>query len=871
MRSSGALVNTANAANTPRLSQFLRMAIVAGVESAVRIHIARGDNLNACDVNGMTPLMIAASRNKAAICELLLSAGVDHGLRDPSGRTALEIAVAAGADDSAVVLSAINAPPRCIPASLPPGQGLVPTPAVIALPTTEVAAPTVAEHADSPDLARAATRDEQLALSSVAGPSPVEGDDSEEFDLTGWEAEEAVVPPEADQVILGSTSAIQVAISLHEPIDSSVGWDDIEAYLPEQALPLARADDTEGRARLRRLLLRAIREGSVPGLDVRALSINDDRSDSPEAEAFLTMVVNDLGAEVDERFEYSDTFENFEVHVDPDESVDEEALLDDALGAIDSAASVRHEPLRIYQREFQRLRLLSAEDEVELGQAMEAALELALDALAAWPEGITRTIDAGADALAGRRPLSSIWSGDAEPDPDAASIDNPDAASPEAELVEEASDEDGEPTAEVSPDAGFADALNRLRTLATQGKHQSASLREVRLSLAALRLNRRFLLDLIDTADGPTPCPDFRHAMAIFRKARDRMTAANLKLAFFHAKKYLYSGEPLDDLAQEGNVGLLKAVDRYDWRRGFRFSTYATWWIRQQIGRHVADKARTIRVPVHIYEKVQRMERVAEAFEKTTGREPSIDELAQLLEMPARKVTALQHIAPEPSPIDALPINELIAIDARDALLPADPADVVEAAELRAAVDEMISSLPDKDAQILRLRFGIGIDEALTLEEVGQLYAVTRERIRQIETKAIRKLKHPARAESFTRMALGMRSETRSAGSITSDTDDVEMPESAGRTSEPPAPSKQPNPQVSGIPSQSARASKPSSLDRILAQAAELGIKVEDDRLGLSGHIWVGLLETPDKVHRRFVRRLLELGFAFWPGKGYWK
>lgn len=866
------MVSTANAANTPRLSQFLRMAIAAGVESAVRIHIARGDDLNACDANGMTPLMIAASRNKAAICELLLSAGVDHGLRDPSGRTALEIAVAAGADDSAVVLDANNAPPRCILTSLP-GQGLVPTPAVIDLPASDLAAPTVAEHVNPPELTEVAAplHDQQPARNSAAEPSPFDGDDGEEFDLTGWEAEEAATPPEVDQVILGSTSAIQVAISLHEPIDSSIGWDDIEAYLPEQALPLARADDTEGRARLRRLLLRAIREGSVPSLDVHALSINDDRSDSPEAEALLTMVVNDLGAEVDERFEYSDAFENFEVYVDPDESSDEEALLDDALATIDIAASARTEPLRIYQREFQRLRLLSAEEEVELAQTMEATLESALDALAAWPDGIARTIAAGADALAGRRPLSSIWSGDTEPDPDAASMDNPDATSPEAEPVEEASDEESEPIAEVSPDTGFADALNRLRALAAQGKSPPASLHDVRLSLAALRLNRRFLLELIDAADGPTPCPGFRHAMAIYRKARDRMTAANLKLAFFHAKKYLYSGEPLDDLAQEGNVGLLKAVDRYDWRRGFRFSTYATWWIRQQIGRHVADKARTIRVPVHIYEKAQRMERVAEAFEKAVGREPSIDELAKLLEMPARKVATLQHIAPEPSPIDELSINELIAIDTRDALLPADPAELVEAAELRTAVDEMISSLPDKDARILRLRFGIGIDEALTLEEVGQLYAVTRERIRQIEAKAIRKLKHPARVESFTRMALGMRSETRSPVSITSDTDAEEMPGSADRTSEPPAPSKQVCHQISGVPSQSARAPKPSSLEWVLAQAAELGIKVDDDRLGLSGHIWVGLLEMPDKVHRRLVRRLLELGFAFWPGKGYWR
>jgi len=136
----------------------------------------------------------------------------------------------------------------------------------------------------------------------------------------------------------------------------------------------------------------------------------------PEAEAYLTMVINDLGAETDERFEYSATDESFEVFVDPEETADEEATLDDALFAIDSAASPRHEPLRIYQREFQRLRLLSAEEEVQLAKDMEAALDAALDALATWPDGIARTLAAGADALAGSRQISSIWGGD-EPDP----------------------------------------------------------------------------------------------------------------------------------------------------------------------------------------------------------------------------------------------------------------------------------------------------------------------------------------------------------------------------------------------------------------------------------------------------------------------
>jgi RNA polymerase primary sigma factor len=208
-------------------------------------------------------------------------------------------------------------------------------------------------------------------------------------------------------------------------------------------------------------------------------------------------------------------------------------------------------------------------------------------------------------------------------------------------------------------------------------------------------------------------------------------------------------------LAQEGNIGLLKAVDRYDWRRGFRFSTFATWWIRQQIGRHVADKARTIRVPVHVFEKLHRAERVAQSFETAIGRNPTLDELAERMEMPRNALSALLRIAPEPSGIDERTIDCMIAIDARETLLPPDPADVVDAAALRSAVEALLSSLPNKDEKIIRFRFGIGVDEELTLEEIGQRYAVTRERIRQIEAKAIRKLKHPSRSEAFARLAFG--------------------------------------------------------------------------------------------------------------------
>lgn len=853
------------------------MAVMAGVESAVQIHIDRGDDLNARDASGMTPLMLSAARDKPGVCKLLLSAGADHGMLDPSGRTAFDIAIASGSDATAAVLQAFR-PPACHYS--PPEVALESGPERASEPT-QPCAPVPADEA-TPPIRKAATAETpgqdapplQPAHAPASPPADaVDGLDDSEFDLSGWEAEEEQQRPEADEVVLESATAVQTAITAHEPIDSSAEWDDIDAYLPELALPLARADDVEGRARLRLLLLRALREGSVPALDVNAQATNEDRSPNPEAEAYLAKVINDLGAEVDERFEYAGADESFEVFVDPEESPAEEAALDEALAAIDRATSPRHEPLRIYQREFQRIRLLTADEEVQLAKDMEAALDLALDALANWPDGIGRILAAGADAMAGSRQLSTIWVG-GEPDPEPASAGGLEAGESVAEDSEDAAEDDGEPRNSGIADtgeAGFAEELRRLASLTEAEDGRIASPHEVRQALASLRLNRRFLLELIDAANGAAPCPAFARAMAGFRKHRDRMTAANLKLAFFHAKKYLYSGEPLDDLAQEGNIGLLKAVDRYDWRRGFRFSTYATWWVRQQISRHVADKARTIRVPVHIFEKLQRAERFAQTFEATYGREPTLAELAERVEMPSHKLAALMRIAPEPSAINEEGVDGKIAIDARDAYVSPDPADVVGEIQLNRAVDRLISGLSTKDRKeerILRLRFGIGVNEALTLDEIGMRFEVTRERIRQIEAKAIKKLRHLSSSEPFGRLALGLRPVQSTLAQPDQEPSEEDETGSADSIPQTAGPKGQGSTSPTRKESDEAVASGTSALDQLLAKAAGLGILVDDDRQS-SGRVWVELVEANDNPHRRLARKLLESGFVFWPGKGY--
>jgi len=856
----GARVNDMSVVGTQPLSRFLKMAVMAGVESAVQIHIDRGDNLNARDGNGLTPLMLSAARNKPAICRMLLSAGADDGLLDPSGKTAFAIAIAAGAQAAAAVFQSakvlIGAVDDLAPSALLPSDRPI-----------EPASAQASEHRTYPI-------GTNTIKTNVAPPSaPIEegganeSENTPDFDLSGWEPEEDRPPPDADLSVTQAAITIQTAIANYEPIDSSADWDDIDAYLPEISLPLVRTDDSEVLGRLRLLMLRAVREGSVPRMWVEALSVNDDRSPSPETEALLSMVINDLGAEVDDRFEYGGATENFEVYVKPEESPDEEETVANALASIDSLASNRTEPLRIFQKEFQRERRISAEEEVSLAQAMENELERALDALATWPRGINLTLAAGHLVKTGKRPLTWLSLGPAEAQPDLEPAiegeNDPDAAAPDR--PDETAENDGSfqfDTRPLGDQASYLlDALGQLASLAVDAVQKGTESRAIRETLSSLRLNRRFLLELADVEDNDDSgsVDQYANAMKAYRRARERMAVANLKLVFYLAKKYLYSGEPLDDLAQEGNIGLLKAVERFDWRRGFKFSTYATWWIRQQIGRHIADKCRTVRIPVHMHDKVQRLSRETQAFESETGRAPELDEIAARLDIPAHKVAALQRLTPEPLPIHELPIDELIAVEVRSDFASPDPMDIVAESELHRAIDNLLSTLKPKEEQILRLRFGIGVEEALTLDEIGCQYEVTRERVRQIEAAALLRLKHPSRMGAFAHAVFG-----RPLSKDRKEEEDGVKQPSEAKTVRRPVPTKADSAQQGAPPS-----TQSLGLNDLLAKAADLGIPITDDRNGPSGRIWVSVAKTPDSRFRKLVRDLLALGFEFSPGKGY--
>lgn len=736
------------------------MAVVAGVETAVLLHIRRGDDLNARDDRNLTPLMMAASKNKASICRLLLDAGVDPLLADASGRDALAYARAAGASESIMLIKAAIAVlegNRHAGENVHDGQKHFLEPSNVEQPFIRVDQPETVQEIRSGENEN--QREEVLntlrmiqSSEEILGKSTVTHsfedvsldfsmDDGVVPDLSAWEVEEEGHAPEGDESLAAAAGVVHRAISEHKLVDSSEDWGDFEAFLPERAVPLPLSDDEEKRSGLRLLFLRAVREGSVPESVVETLTRSLDGYKNKEAEFLLHLVLNDLGAETDDRNEPDAPF------LLSDETQSEEDAVSDALEFMDDVASSRNDPLRHFAREIQKTGLLTAEDEVFLGQEMENGTSGALDALASWPDGMCRVLAAGDLVRSGEK--EADWVFDARATDPSVDVE---AAGATIETVEETEIVDEiDVTAIPSAVNEFLTAVDKIGALSKYAGMGGEGERQLREALSDLALSRSFLSEL--AADekmleaGGAPAIRFADSVRRLERARERMILSNLRLVLYVAKRYQGMRVPFDDLIQEGNIGLMKAVERYDWRRGFKLSTYATWWIRQAITRSLADSGRTIRIPVHLHETMWRVSKESDEIERQTGEQPSVKDLAERLSMSYAKVASLLRSIEEPLPIDETDTDGVSPADSVEDPLSPDPFVSAAFDSLGKTLERMLSDLDARDAEILRIRYGLEDGVFHTLEETGARFGVTRERIRQIESKALGKLAHPLRAE----------------------------------------------------------------------------------------------------------------------------
>jgi RNA polymerase primary sigma factor len=959
------------------LNRLFKVAIITGIEGSVRLHINRGDDVNARDEKGMTPLMLAAHRNKASICRLLLDAGADRHSLDSLGRNALAIAMASGSSDAAAALADTT--------TYQPALDLQ----ADNVDQTEIfdsnQSPSSKETSDSnllagldPNSYLSATQPIHLNvnLSSVSASKPDFIDDTEAiFDLSAWEAEVEMAPPVEDASLAISATETYRLISNHIPIDTSADWDDFEAFLPERSTPLRWSDDIEARAQIRALLLRAFREGSVPDAFVEDFSRNPDGSINEQSASQLRMVINDLGAETDERFEYSSYFESFEVFTVPDETVEEEDEISEAADYIDSLESTRNEPLRIYLRETQQKSLITKDQEVAIAKRIETGLVSMMEAISASPTTVAEILRLGENIRNGSVLISSVIDGFTNADETPNEDIQDDFDESEHITLDEDEREDENEIAKKLEERKL-EALIRfdsLRKLSEYSRHvrekegygssnyiaaQKALSAEiitirftakitdqlcemVRSQVSEIQENERKLQHLIvDKCGYPrnlyidnfghldrarkavstvppslewielqaqagkswssaltrnlslmeeihreltviqesigVPLDEFKNiskrmseGASYSRVAKTEMIEANLRLVTSIAKRYLRSGIPFDDLIQEGNIGLIKAVEKFDYRRGYKFSTYATWWIRQSVSRSVGNDSRLIRLPVHMHEQVYGVELEIEAMEHLLGRRPSNKEVAEKLAMSPRKLDVILRGLNDPIPFFEPDADGNIPAESTEINQRPDPFDVVAAKELRQKLDAIIKGLRPKTGQILRMRFGFDGKDDFTLEDVGKRFELTRERIRQIESKALRRLKQPSIASQLQFWI--DKQESPSARKMTPSDDyethsEIELDDSLFHEEvkiQSPAGSKA----IKGTIDSNIAA----AIDGLIANAKRLGVPVDDSRKNGFGAILFKLTDKPENKYVPLVEALRSTGFQYWPGKGFWR
>jgi RNA polymerase primary sigma factor len=672
---------------TESLHPLLKLAATWGDVNAVRCQLARGSAIDAVDNRGRTPLLIALDRGHQDLCMALLELGANASIVDIDGRTVAEVALLTGCRN---VMSALEK--------------------------------RIKSQATSEDLEHADGLVYEMDLS---------------LDPVNWEHEAETRLPPHDDSLTYQAAVAQVLIQKHEITDERESWDETDISLPElkraaTATRLLRLDQRES---VRLFLRSSLNNGRVSDPAIKSLLVDLDEQTAESLENHLRLVLEQMSVVVfDDDESYS---------IDHQEFRDSTEDLEDAMTFLDDLSSSRNDPATAYSRDVQRCRLLIKKDEQDFGKNRQHKLDLISDLVASTPsiaEVMVILLDDISKGVAPQTGLSWLSSDDpTEQDPDAESVD----ANSKGTGVHQAVD-----TLLNLRIKKFFLHLSRNSFDSERGRY------ELKSALSSLEPSPLFFATLTRYLSDRDKIPE--EVVVIKRYLHDiifitnNFVHSNLRLVLFISRKYVGRGIDYMDLVQEGNLGLIRAAEKFDHRKGFKFSTYATWWIRQAITRAIADQARAVRIPVHMIERINKIElwENRNPFAEKSSRR--VEKIAQALDMTEQEVYKAQRAMP-----NALSVDDLPEIKTELLLLPdlgEGPINRIAERDIARIVLASLKSLDSRSANILKLRFGLAGCKSCTLEEIGKRYDLTRERIRQIEAKALKKLRHPSRATALAEL-----------------------------------------------------------------------------------------------------------------------
>jgi RNA polymerase primary sigma factor len=678
------------------MNPLMKLAVVSGATEAVRVQIQRGLNVDMTDTDGRSLLMLAASRGHVEVCRLLLDAGADTDLVDSSRKSALQHAELSKNRDVVALFEDYEAESRV-----------------------------------DFDSAGAET-------GSVAEVTPFPTD-ALAIDL--WEDADEILLPLAEVSSLNALSEIQEAMSAHWPVDFDPNWDDVEIDLPEPVhAPRSSYIDDEMRAQISRILSVGLQDGRLSSSTLEMALQGPDDDFIQNLQRCLVFVLQDLGIGIDDA----------EICLPATDLTAAHNVAGGIEGVLDFLADLlaaSNDPGRYYQREMVREDLISKDQEVELALGMEEAKYRAIDVISRNPQLLKEFVQQVEQGLQGVGSLSAMVEQDS---PDTGDDGDPDRLDVGHDIDDpDAMEDEPVPAADVPPVIG--DVTSRITGLRLMLSQEAVPVEEIAANLRSLRPKMSFIertCHSLSNDVGSDARIELSKEVGAFLGFRNRLVVSNLRLVNSLARRYMYRGLSFLDLVQEGNIGLMRAAEKFDHRRGFKFSTYGTWWIRQAITRAIADQARLVRIPVHMVETLNRVSRIQEEIERSTGMPASTRMIGERASMNPATVAKILGVDMEYVSIDdaddGLADCEIVPEQFIDPK--AGPEALATTEALQVAVAQTLAKIPPRISDILRLRFGLVDDASHTLEEVGEEFNLTRERIRQIESQGLRILGNPLRS-----------------------------------------------------------------------------------------------------------------------------